>query len=91
MRKDYFLIFKEAINNLAKYSDCNNATISIQKIHQTIVTKIKDDGKGFNPELINSGNGVKNMRYRAKSLKGKFQIETQPGKGTEVTLTIPVT
>jgi ligand-binding sensor domain-containing protein/two-component sensor histidine kinase len=89
IRKDYFLIFKEAINNLAKYSCCSNADISIEKADRTVVTIIADDGKGFDAQIINSGNGLINMRQRAATIKGKLNIETTEGKGTRITLSIP--
>jgi len=86
MRKDYFLIFKEAINNLAKYSQCRNASISIKKENKIIVTVISDDGKGFDPQIINSGNGLKNMQQRATAIKAKLNIEARKEKGTTITL-----
>ncbi|MEP7317670.1 MAG: two-component regulator propeller domain-containing protein, partial [Panacibacter sp.] len=89
MRKDYFLIFKEAINNLAKYSQCTQAAIRIYHTNRNIVTTIDDNGIGFDPQAINSRNGLKNMQQRAASIKGTFEIDTQPGQGTRITLTIP--
>lgn len=90
MRKDYFLIFKEAVNNLAKYSQCSHAAIAIQHTNRNIVTTIADNGTGFDLQAINSRNGLKNMQQRANSIKGKFEIETKPGKGTCITLSIPI-
>ena len=78
------------VNNLAKYSACSLAVISIKKENKNIVTIIKDNGKGFNARIINSGNGLKNMRERADAIKGKLMIETSEGTGTMVTLFIPV-
>ncbi|HEX5154711.1 MAG TPA: two-component regulator propeller domain-containing protein [Parafilimonas sp.] len=89
MRKDYFLIFKEAINNLAKCSGCTHANISIKRINKNIITAIEDNGKGFNPQIINSGNGLKNMQQRAAAMKAKLHIETASGEGTSVKLTMP--
>jgi two-component sensor histidine kinase len=89
MRKDYFLIFKEAINNLAKCSDCTHANISIEKVNKNIITTIADNGKGFDAQIINSGNGLKNMQQRALAIKAKLHIETGPGKGTSITLIMP--
>jgi len=91
IRKDYFLIFKEAINNLAKYSECSRADISIRKENKNIVTSIQDNGKGFDANTINSGNGLKNMRQRAVEIKAKLHIETMRGKGTQVILSVPIT
>lgn len=90
-RKDYFLIFKEAVNNLVKYAECSNASIFIERINHHIITTINDDGKGFDQNILHSGNGLKNMQQRAEVLKGKLEIETIPGKGTSVILSIPVT
>ena len=91
MRKDYFLIFKEAVNNLAKYAECNHASINIQRSNHSLITSIVDDGRGFDPSIIHSGNGLKNMLERANSIKGKLTIETEKDKGTTITLIIPVT
>lgn len=90
MRKDYFLIFKEAINNLAKYAECEVACISIKKENKNIVTTIKDNGKGFDAAIIHSGNGLKNMQQRAIAIKSKLIIETIQGEGTVITLLMPV-
>lgn len=90
MRKDYFLIYKEAINNLVKYAECDAAFISIKKENRTIITIIKDDGKGFDAAIIHSGNGLKNMQQRAAAIKSKLIIETMNGNGTTITLLMPV-
>ena len=90
MRKDYFLIFKEAVNNLAKYSQCTKAEISIRKENKNIVTLISDNGKGFRLEVLNSGNGLKNMRQRATAIKAKIDIQSIEGHGTTITLYMPV-
>lgn len=89
MRKDYFLIFKEAVNNLAKYSECNRAEIFIELNNNYVITTITDNGKGFDEKIIHSGNGLKNMHERAHALKGKLEIHTAKDKGTIVTLIIP--
>ncbi len=89
IRKDYFLIFKEAVNNLAKYSGCSNAGISIEKRNKNIITIITDDGRGFDARIINSGNGLKNMQERAAAIKAKLDIKTAEGKGTSITLSMP--
>ncbi len=89
MRKDYFLIFKEAINNLAKYAGCTHAYVTIAKEGRNISTIIGDDGSGFDMDIINSGNGLKNMQQRAASIKGKLVITSAPGKGTVLSLLMP--
>ena len=91
LRKDYFLIFKESINNLAKYADATEASVVIEKKGNMAITTIKDNGKGFDLNIIHSGNGLKNMQQRAIAIKGTAIIQTTKGEGTSIILKMPVT
>jgi signal transduction histidine kinase/ligand-binding sensor domain-containing protein len=86
-RKNLYLIFKEAINNIAKYSGCSNTWIdlSMKGSHKVMMT-IRDDGKGFDIGAESSGNGLLNMRKRAAELNGQFHFNSEIGKGTFVRL-----
>ena len=57
-RRDFFLLFKEAVNNLAKYSQCRHATIEISINGLFLTMKIEDDGIGFDVNNADSGNGL---------------------------------
>lgn len=90
-RKNIYLIFKEALSNAAKYSVANNVLILMQ-VRDTLFTMvIADNGMGFNATEENSGNGLKNMKIRATEMGGTVLLETLPGKGTKITLQLPVT
>lgn len=89
-RHDFFMIFKEAINNLAKYSESTAAVIEISVRKNLLELVIRDNGKGFDPALIKDGNGLMNMQQRAKVLNGSLDIKSEPGTGTRITLQIPV-
>lgn len=89
-RRDFFLIFKEAVNNAAKYSKCDQATVDIYVDHHKLILQVKDNGIGFNVKAADGGNGLGNMQKRADALKGKIQIQSNPGEGTMVTLTVPL-
>ena len=89
-RRDLFLIFKEAINNLAKYSECTHAHIAMKLYRKNLVMLIEDDGIGFDTHLADSGNGLVNMKKRGESLKGRLEIKSSPGKGTRVIMEVPV-
>lgn len=89
-RRDFFLVFKEAVNNVAKYSKCKKATIQIGELKSRLVLMVKDDGVGFDVKTADGGNGLGNMQKRADALKGRLQIHSKPGEGTQVTLNIPV-
>ncbi|NBL64354.1 tetratricopeptide repeat protein [Flavobacterium sp. NST-5] len=87
-RRDFYLIFKEAMNNLAKYAQASLVKISIKKSNKNIIFKIVDNGKGFNVNQKNSGNGLKNMKHRAEKHNGKFLITSSFGR-TEINLHFP--
>ena len=90
-RRDLFLIFKEAVNNLAKYSGCRHAHIAMKLVKKKkLVMLIEDDGKGFNVINADSGNGLINMKKRAQLLRGRLEIKSSAGKGTRVILELPV-
>lgn len=90
-RKNLFLIFKEAINNAAKYSHAKSISISFSKENNTVELHIQDDGKGFDIEQNSSGNGLRNMKERAKNLRGQLSLKSSVEAGTALTLSIPLT
>ncbi len=90
-RRDFYLIFKEAINNSAKYSQAGMVNIQVSRQGRTLVLKIEDDGVGFDPATAGSGNGLKNFHRRAAKMQAQITISSAPGKGTTVTLELPVT
>jgi two-component system, NarL family, sensor histidine kinase UhpB len=85
-RKNIYLIFKEAVNNSVKYSGTNKIEASLEYIEKQLILTIKDFGKGFDNEHIKRGNGLENMKNRAKELGGKLEVKSVEGKGTEVEL-----
>jgi ligand-binding sensor domain-containing protein len=89
-RRNLFLIFKEAVNNLAKYSQAANATIALNIQHNQLYLTIKDDGKGFDKKTIVAGNGLTNMQERANLCGGQLKIISATGAGTSVELIFPV-
>lgn len=90
-RKDFFLIFKETVNNAAKYAGSNAVTAKLVKEKNNIVLLVTDEGVGFDVTKKHQSNGLKNMQSRAASLKASLVITSAPGKGTQVRLSIPTT
>ncbi|MGC4102663.1 tetratricopeptide repeat-containing sensor histidine kinase [Ferruginibacter sp.] len=90
-RHDLFMIFKEAVNNAAKYAKCSNIHIIVESRKSNVIFTVKDDGVGFDSAMKRSSNGLKNMQARAGALHGNFILETSPGKGTSITVEIPAT
>ena len=85
-RRDVYLIFKEGVNNLVKYSKCKQAKVEIIVKKQMFELHIVDDGIGFDTKKDTFRNGLKNMKSRAENLKGKLQIISEMGEGTTIIL-----
>ncbi len=89
-RRDFFLVFKEAVNNAAKYSKATEVIINIEMKNRKLQFSIHDDGIGFDVAAADGGNGLGNMTKRAEAMQGQLSIDSLKGKGTTVTLKIPV-
>ena len=89
-RRDFYLIYKESINNIAKYANGQNVWITMELRNSEIILQIKDDGIGFDMEVAKEkSNGIRNMRFRAVALKAELDIRSVPGQGTELYLHLP--
>lgn len=88
-RRDFFLVFKEAINNIAKYAGATTVSVQVSFHANRLVLMIKDDGIGFDAEKADTGNGLNNMQKRADNLNGRLSIQSKAGLGTQITLNIP--
>ncbi len=86
LRKNLFLIVKEAVNNTLKYSGATELRVHIFKRGDKLFLIIRDDGRGFDIREAKEGNGMDSMRQRAAASGGSFSIATQPGSGTEITI-----
>ncbi|HVF96898.1 MAG TPA: two-component regulator propeller domain-containing protein [Flavisolibacter sp.] len=89
-RRDFFLIFKEALNNAAKYSKATKVAVEVVLQNKGLAFTIKDNGEGFDVAKADSGNGLGNMQKRADGMNGKLRIRSVKGEGTEVKLVVPV-
>jgi two-component system, NarL family, sensor histidine kinase UhpB len=89
-RKNLFLIFKEAVNNAAKYSNARQIEISLHEEAHTLSMLIKDNGRGFDERVIKTGNGLRNLRERAREMNGTVTLKSKAGQGTEVELVLPL-
>ncbi len=83
-RRDIYLIFKEAINNAAKYSCAASVTVEFTLNREELIMLIKDDGKGFDSQKKLHGNGLVNMNARAKEIGAALAISSEHGKGTTI-------
>jgi signal transduction histidine kinase len=89
IRQNIFLVFKEAMNNMMKYAEATACSTSMFIQHNRFVMQLKDNGKGFEGAVKESGNGLKNMQKRTEELNGKFYVESSADNGTVIIIRIP--
>ena len=83
-RQNIFSIFKEVINNILKHSGASAVKIRLINSEKTFTMSIADNGKGFDNTQISRGNGLRNMKMRARRIGGSIEITST--KGTEILL-----
>jgi len=99
-RRHLFLIFKEALNNIARHAGAKTVSMSLTINRNQLLAEIADDGCGFTPRSTETvvavvpksrgGNGLGNMQARAAELNGTLAIDSSPGKGTRLILSLPL-
>ena len=85
-------LISECVLNIHKHAQAKTANINISSDKNQVTLTITDDGVGFIPEKIvnKTGHyGLMGMRERVQSVDGCFELHAQPGKGSQVTITIP--
>ena len=81
-----YRIVQELINNSIKHASAKTAIVQVSKTDDIISITVEDDGKGFNPVILQQpkGMGWSNIQSRVEYLKGKLDVQSGPGKGTSV-------
>lgn len=87
-----YRLTQEAINNIIKHAEASHVNVTLNRDREFLNLDIEDNGKGFSPEARqwSGGNGILNMHERASLLSGQLHIQSKPGKGTHITLTVPI-
>jgi len=86
----FFRIVQEQIKNILKYSKATKANIRLTCDTTSVTLTISDDGIGFNPEETRRGIGLSNIYERTRFYNGIAGIDTSPGKGCQLTITLPI-
>ncbi|TCC43520.1 sensor histidine kinase [Kribbella sindirgiensis] len=86
---------QEALANVAKYAQATRVGVTLSYMEKQVALDVRDDGAGFAPALIRSseagGFGLVAMRQRVEALDGTLEIESEPGLGTAISATLPMT
>jgi two-component system, NarL family, sensor histidine kinase UhpB len=85
-----YRIAQEGLTNALRHSQADSATVSLRADAETLTLRVADDGMGMPAELPSGTAGIAGMRERALLVGGRLSIQSRPGLGTEVRLTIPV-
>lgn len=91
-RRHFYLIYKEAVNNALNHSGCSRACIQMKysRKDSSLILVVEDNGRGFESGEAASGNGIGNMRRRARLIGATLEISSSTGCGTSVRLSFPL-
>jgi len=89
LKLNIYRVLQEQINNILKYAEAKNITVSIKTEGSNINIIVSDDGKGFDVKSKRSGIGISNMMNRIESFNGKIDIESSAGNGCKIQISIP--
>lgn len=82
---------REALNNALRHSEARKVSLSLKMLDEKVVLSICDDGCGFDPSVDHGGLGFTGMRERAAELGAELKVSSEPGKGAEIRISLPVT
>jgi signal transduction histidine kinase len=89
IRTCVYRVVQEALHNVSRHSGARSATVAVRQTNGSLVLMVEDDGSGFNPGRAR-GMGLLGMEERVKQLGGCLEIQSQPGKGTVLRVTLPI-
>ena len=82
-------IMQEALTNIRLHADASRVRVKFQQQQDSLHVEIEDDGVGFIETELKKHFGLKSMRERTESVNGKLKIDSSPGHGTRVSLSLP--
>ena len=92
VRHHLYLAFKEALNNVVKHAEATEVWLRLRVEPRELTLTIEDNGRGF--DLGSAGasgeDGLANLRHRMAEIAGRFEQQTEPGRGTRTVLKAPL-
>lgn len=88
-KKTVYLILQELLTNIVKHAQASKAKVVLECLAEKLFLSVTDNGVGFSSKN-NEGHGLKIIAQRVQELQGTWQINSQTGKGTNVTIVIPL-
>jgi signal transduction histidine kinase/ligand-binding sensor domain-containing protein len=90
VRREVFLIFKEAVTNIVKHAAGSEAFVALSIEGGVLRLDVRDNGNGFDPHTPSDGHGLESLRGRAAAIGGRLTVVTAPGSGTAIALHLPI-
>ena len=87
-RRHVFFAFKEILHNIVSHAAATRVSIRLDVTGRQLTLRVDDNGRGFDRATAASGHGLRSLRQRAADLRGEFVVDSEPGKGTIVTLKV---
>jgi signal transduction histidine kinase len=89
MRTCIYRVVQEALHNVFRHSGAKSALVTVHQDDRALFLSVEDDGSGFDPEK-SRGLGMLGMEERVRQLGGHLEIQSTPGKGTALRVTLPI-
>ncbi len=83
-------VLQEALANTRNHSGARQVEVTLRKRSRKLQAEVTDDGRGFDPRSKSKGVGLSGMRERVVELGGRLEVQSEPGKGTSVKVTMPL-
>jgi signal transduction histidine kinase len=93
METALYRMVQEALTNVARHAQAQTASVILERRGSEMIMIVEDNGRGFDPNAVNRGEhrlGLYGIRERAELLRGKLTIESEPGQGTSIFVTLPL-
>jgi len=87
---DVIQLAREALSNIGRHAEATTCRVTLHREGECGVLEVDDDGKGFDLDTAQRGDGLTNLEQRAHALGGKTSIESAPTQGTTVRIVIPL-
>jgi ligand-binding sensor domain-containing protein/signal transduction histidine kinase len=89
-RRNVFFAYKEILHNIVRHAGATRVDIRLERVGHRLALSVRDNGSGFTPTAATSGHGLRSLRQRMADLGGQLEVESAPGQGTSVRLTVPL-
>ena len=85
-----YRFLQECLSNALRHGEAERLAMTIEEADNRLSVRVEDDGRGFDAATARQGRGMRSLKERAKALNGELEVESAPGRGTTVTLDLPL-